>query len=116
MAADCIFCRIISGGVPADIVYTNEHVIAFKDISPKAPTHLLIIPREHVDAVADIDAGKRAEILARIFDGIAHIVRESGLQRTGYRVCLNQGADAGQVVPHLHFHLLSGRKLNWPPG
>jgi histidine triad (HIT) family protein len=111
---DCLFCRIVAGEVPSDRVHTDDEVIAFRDIAPRAPTHVLVIPRRHIaDAHALTDAD--APILARLFSVMRQIADEAGLAN-GYRVVTNVGPEAGQSVPHLHFHLLGGRTMSWPPG
>ncbi|MDQ3785335.1 MAG: HIT domain-containing protein [Actinomycetota bacterium] len=110
----CLFCRIAAGALDADVVHSSDSVMAFRDVSPKAPTHLLVIPREHVASVADLTASHE-EVLVEVFEVIrSQAVRES--LDGGYRVVSNVGADAGQSVDHLHFHLLGGRALGWPPG
>ncbi len=108
---DCIFCRIIAGEIPAERVYESESVIVFRDISPQAPHHMLAIPKEHLTTLAEL-AGWECEI----FEAAAAVAAKNGIDRTGYRVVLNQGADAGQAVAHLHFHILGGREMSWPPG
>ena len=114
--SECVFCQIASGATKANILYSDEHVVAFEDISPQAPTHLLFIPRDHVEKVADLTSEKREQLISRIFEAISKIIAKRGLGSSGYRIVLNQGKDAGQVVPHLHFHLFSGRVFSWPPG
>ena len=111
---DCLFCRIVADEIPSDRVYTDDEVIAFRDINPRAPTHLLVIPRRHIpDAQSLTDAD--AAILAKLFAVMRSLAEDAGLG-TGYRVVTNVGPDAGQSVPHLHFHLLGGRTMTWPPG
>src|SRR5687768_7508013 len=112
---DCLFCRIAAGEVPADIVHDDELVVAFRDVSPKAPTHLLLIPRRHIASAAEL-SGTDAEMLGRLFGVAARLAREAGVAEGGYRMVTNVGGDAGQSVAHLHFHLLGGRSLGWPPG
>ena len=114
-AADCLFCRIAAGEIPADVLFSDELVVAFRDISPKAPTHVLLIPREHIESAAELDDG-HAEVLGRLFAAAAQIARDQGVAERGYRLVTNSGAAAGQSVAHLHFHLLGGRPLGWPPG
>ena len=112
---DCLFCKIITGEIPSDKVYENDSVLAFRDIDPKAPTHILIIPKEHIESTTDLNytnyhlLGKMAEI-ANIITKIEKI------NNSGYRWVINTGEDGGQTVFHIHLHLLGGRKLNWPPG
>lgn len=107
---DCLFCKIVAGEIPSAKVYEDELVFAFRDIAPQAPTHILVIPKVHIAAVKDITAANSA-IVARIFEVIPQIAANEGLE-TGYRVVSNCGADAGQTVHHLHFHILGGRALS----
>lgn len=111
--SDCLFCKIISGEIPSDKLYEDELCRAFNDIAPQAPTHFLVIPKEHIGSVAEVDAGNSA-VVAHIFEVIAKLTRERGIE--SYRVVSNIGAQAGQSVPHLHFHVLAGRDMTWPPG
>lgn len=112
---NCLFCRVVRGEVPADIVHEDDLVLAFRDINPKAPTHLLLIPRTHIDSAADL-AETDAEMLGRLFAVAANLARETGIADRGFRLVSNSGAAAGQSVEHLHFHLLGGRSMSWPPG
>ena len=107
---DCLFCKIVSGEIPSKKVYEDELALAFFDIAPQAPTHILVIPKEHISSVAEIN-GKNSHIISHIFEVIAKIAEEAGLSG-GYRVVSNCGDDAGQTVHHLHFHILGGKKLN----
>jgi histidine triad (HIT) family protein len=112
--ADCLFCRIVAGEIPSEQVLADDEVIAFRDIAPRAPTHVLVVPRRHVTdvhALSDADAG----LLDSLFQAIRRIADDAGLE-SGYRVVTNVGPDAGQSVSHLHFHLLGGRSMSWPPG
>ena len=112
--ADCLFCRIVAGEIPSDRVYEDAEVIAFRDVAPQAPTHVLVIPRRHVaDAHALTD--EDSDLLASLFGAVRRIADDEGLHR-GYRVVTNVGAEAGQSVFHLHLHLLGGRSMSWPPG
>lgn len=113
MPTDCIFCRIAAGEIPAHLVFSNDHVVAFRDTNPQAPTHVLVIPRDHV-ASAHEPPGD-GQMLDELFAAIRRIADDEGLS-SGYRVVTNIGPDAGQTVPHLHFHLLGGRPMSWPPG
>lgn len=113
MAESCLFCRIASGEVPATRVTENEHCIAFRDINPQAPLHVLVIPRQHV---ASLDATDDPELVGRMALLAAEIARVEGMADRGYRVVINTNADAGQTVFHIHLHLLGGRRLGWPPG
>ena len=110
---DCLFCRIAAGEIPSEIVLADDDVVVFRDISPKAPTHLLAIPRRHIassDELTDADG----ELLAGLFGALRKVAGDAGL--SSYRIVTNVGADAGQSVFHLHFHLLAGRTMAWPPG
>ena len=111
---DCLFCKIAAGKIPADKVYEDERVLAFKDISPVSPVHILIIPKTHIHSAAEIDEDN-ADIVGKIFSVAARLAGELNLAG-GFRVVTNSGADGGQTVGHLHFHLLGGRELGWPPG
>ena len=112
---DCLFCRIVVGEIPADTVYQDDRCIAFRDINPQAPVHVLIIPREHVESLDDAAQRDEATLgyIMRIASRIAH---DQGLSESGYRTVINTGAGAGQSVFHLHVHVLGGRRLSWPPG
>jgi histidine triad (HIT) family protein len=115
MEADCLFCRIASGEIPAKTVYEDENVLAFADINPQAPVHVLVIPRRHVESVAAAEAGD-GDLLSGLLLAAAQVAREAGVEESGYRLVLNVGRDGGQTVGHLHVHLLGGRGLGWPPG
>ena len=106
---NCLFCKIIAGEIPSTKVYEDETVLAFRDIAPQAPTHILVIPKAHIPSVDGINAENSA-VVAHIFEVIPQIAKAEGLEN-GYRVVSNCGADAGQTVPHLHFHILGGRQL-----
>ena len=107
--ADCLFCKIIAGEIPSNKVYEDETVLAFRDIAPQAPTHILVIPKAHISSVGEI-SGANSVVVAHIFEVIAQIAKAEGLEN-GYRVVSNCGADEGQTVHHLHFHILGGKKL-----
>ncbi|MDQ3804447.1 MAG: histidine triad nucleotide-binding protein [Acidobacteriota bacterium] len=112
---NCIFCKIAAGEIPAQLVYEDEAAVAFRDINPQAPAHVLVIPREHVASLAE--AGEAQEsLLGRLLLAAARVAREAGLVESGYRTVINTGAGAGQSVFHLHLHVLGGRPLSWPPG
>lgn len=113
-ASDCLFCRILSGAIPARKVYEDDHVLAFEDISPQAPTHVLIIPKKHFAGLKEAQAID-AEVIGRCHLAAAEIARQRNIEQ-GYRTVINVGPGAGQSVFHLHVHLLGGRSLNWPPG
>jgi histidine triad (HIT) family protein len=111
--ADCLFCKIAKKEISSSIVYEDDKVFAFNDINPKAPTHILVIPKRHVSSVADKEA---AAVVGDLFSVMKKLAEEKGVDKTGYRIIVNHGRDSGQAVPHLHFHLLGGRPLKWPPG
>ena len=111
----CIFCRIAAGEIPADVVRESDRVVAFRDLNPQAPTHILLIPKEHVESIADI-ADEHAGTLSDIMEAATQLARAEGIAETGWRLVTNVGPDAGQSVFHLHFHLLGGRAMEWPPG
>jgi histidine triad (HIT) family protein len=111
---DCLFCKIIAGEIPSKKVYEDEHTFAFEDLDPKAPTHVLVVPKKHVDGL-NTAAGDEAEIVGRCHLTAAKIARERQIE-DGYRTVLNVGPKSGQSVFHLHVHLLGGRDLRWPPG
>jgi histidine triad (HIT) family protein len=115
MPESCLFCRIASGEVPARIAWQDERVVAFHDINPQAPTHVLIVPRQHVPSADDLGA-EHADLLVAMVQAAQRLAREAGADRSGYRLVFNHGQDAGQSVAHVHMHLLAGRKLGWPPG
>lgn len=112
---DCLFCNIVDGRIPANILYKDDDVVAFADINPQAPQHVLFIPRRHIADMAQLTT-EDSELLGKIFTAAALVARDLGLAERGYRFVTNVGADAGQSVFHLHFHLLGGRQLGWPPG
>lgn len=111
----CLFCRIVAGEIPAQVVYSDDNVIAFRDINPQAPTHILIIPRTHLESLNDAPVHDAA-MLGALFHAVAQIAAQEGIAASGYRTVINTGAGAGQSVFHLHLHLLGGRGLAWPPG
>lgn len=111
---DCIFCKIANGEIPATKVYEDETVIAFNDLEPQAPTHILVIPKTHITSAADI-SNENSEVVAHIFEVISKLSKDMNMAE-GFRVVTNCGDSAGQSVKHLHFHLMSGRKFTWPAG
>lgn len=113
-ASNCLFCRILRGEIPAKKVYEDDYVLAFDDIDPKAPTHVLVIPKKHFAGLKEAQA-EDAEVIGRCHLAAAQIARERGIEN-GYRTVLNVGPESGQSVFHLHVHLVGGRKLGWPPG
>ena len=110
---DCLFCKIVAKELDSETVHESDSVLAFRDINPAAPTHILVIPKEHISSAADLGAGD-ADLLGEIFETIAKLATEAGTN--SYRVVTNVGSDAGQTVHHLHFHLIGGRSMSWPPG
>ena len=113
--AECIFCRIAAGEVPSTMVHEEEEIVAFRDLSPQAPTHILVIPRKHVSSVTDLEAGEDSAT-GRLLRVAGEIAAKEGISESGYRLVVNCGKDAGQAVDHLHVHLLGGRRMGWPPG
>lgn len=113
---DCIFCRIASGEIPATIVRRSDDAVAFRDLDPRAPTHVLVIPTKHLPAVRDAASDDDERLLGRLLAFTAEVASELGLDHGGYRIVTNTGPDAGQSVAHLHLHLLGGRHMTWPPG
>lgn len=115
MSADCLFCKIASGEIPATQIYSDESVVAFRDIEPKAPHHILIIPRKHIPTTLDLEPEDTA-VVGQIYQVAIEIARDLGFAEDGFRVVNNCNEAGGQTVWHLHFHLLGGRQLTWPPG
>jgi histidine triad (HIT) family protein len=113
MTDSCLFCRIVRREIPAKVIHEDEHTLAFRDIDPKAPTHVLVIPKEHVASLNDTDD---AAMIGRLLLTAKKMAADEGIGEVGYRVVVNCGANAGQTVSHLHLHLLGGRRLTWPPG
>jgi histidine triad (HIT) family protein len=113
-SSDCLFCKIVDGTIPASRVYEDELCIGFPDISPHAPTHLLIVPKQHISSTAKVRAEDTA-LMGHLMAAAAEIARKEKLNK-GYRIVVNTGHDGGQTVNHLHLHLLGGRHMNWPPG
>ena len=114
MNPDCIFCKIASGAIPARRLYETDTILAFPDAGPQAPTHILVIPKQHIASLADATTN-HTELLGQLLAAAAEVARQQHLDR-GYRVVINTGADGGQTVPHLHLHILGGRHMTWPPG
>jgi histidine triad (HIT) family protein len=115
MMEDCIFCKIANKEIKADLVYEDAQVVAFSDIAPQSPVHILVIPKRHVARLSDL-LPKDAALVADLFAAIQKLVKGKKLEKDGYRVIVNEGKNAGQAVWHLHFHLLAGRRFSWPPG
>lgn len=112
---DCLFCKIIAGKVPANIVYEDSEAIAFEDISPQAPLHILLVPKKHIATSLDI-TGEDESLIGHLFRIAGRIARERGIAQRGFRLLMNTNAEAGQSVYHIHLHLLGGRQMHWPPG
>ena len=113
--AGCLFCKIVAGEVPAEIIYENDKVLAFRDINPQAPTHVLIVPRKHISTINDLAEEDKSEV-GELFLAAAEIAAEEGVAEDGYRVAMNCNSAGGQTVFHLHLHFLGGRQMTWPPG
>lgn len=113
---DTIFSKIIRKEIPADVVYESENVMAFKDINPQAPVHILIIPKIEIPRISDLNLDKHSEILSEIFSTANNLAKDFQIDKDGYRLVFNCGSNGGQEVEHLHLHLLGGRQMKWPPG
>jgi histidine triad (HIT) family protein len=111
----CLFCRIVAGEIPSRTVYSDDRLVAFEDVSPQAPLHVLIVPREHIATLNDLDEAHE-DLIGQMIRRAASIARDRGYHEQGYRTVFNCNADAGQSVPHIHLHVLAGRRLAWPPG
>lgn len=111
----CLFCRIVDGEIPADVVHETERVLAFRDIDPKAPTHVLVIPRKHLPSLGDAEDGDGA-LLGELMLVARDVARSEGIADSGFRAVTNVGDEGGQEIQHLHVHVLGGRQLGWPPG
>jgi histidine triad (HIT) family protein len=116
MATDCIFCKIAAGKIPAARVHEEADLVAIRDINPQAPTHILLLPRQHVGDLLELEQQDDGRLAARLLRAAAEVARREGLEANGFRVVINTGPYAGQTVPHLHLHILGGRHLGWPPG
>lgn len=113
--SDCLFCKMVAGEIQPDTVYEDEHVLAFRDIDPQAPTHVLVVPRQHVSTLNDLD-GDNAHLVGRMMLAAAKVAAQEGFAEQGYRTVLNCNEQGGQSVFHIHLHLLGGRVMRWPPG
>lgn len=113
--SDCLFCKIVAGDIPADIVYQNDRALAFRDIRPQAPVHVLVIPKIHVATLNDLPVDD-ARLGAALWEAVQQVAKLEGIAESGYRTAINCGADGGQEVYHLHLHVLGKRRLAWPPG
>ena len=111
----CLFCSVVDGTIQSTMVYEDEHAVAFQDIHPQAPVHILVIPKRHVQSVQDFEDSD-AELLGHLLMVCVKLAKQKGISESGYRIVTNSGTHAGQTVPHLHFHLLGGRSMTWPPG
>ena len=111
----CLFCKIAAREIPADVVRESDRLLAFRDVNPQAPTHILIIPKEHIRSIAEIEEG-HGDLLADVAQAATQLARAEAIDESGWRLVTNVGPDAGQSVFHLHFHLLGGRMMGWPPG
>jgi histidine triad (HIT) family protein len=112
--SECLFCGIVAGSVPSDAVLDTGRAYAFRDINPAAPVHVLVVPKRHVDSIADVGPDE-AELLTDLMVAVNRVAEQEGIAKSGYRVVTNVGEDAGQLVRHLHFHVIGGRSLRWPP-
>ena len=115
MTDDCLFCRVAAGTIPATIVHSDDEVVAFRDINPQAPTHVLVVPREHIVSAAELTPAQD-HLWGRLLHVAQSIADDEGQTDAGYRLVTNVGRNGGQTVPHLHLHLLAGRRMTWPPG
>lgn len=113
--SDCIFCKIVDGQIPSNKVYEDDKVLAFNDISPEAPVHILVIPKKHIVSANEINE-ENAEIISHVFVVISKLAKKLGIAEEGFRIVNNVGENGGQTVGHMHFHVLGGRNLSWPPG
>ncbi len=111
----CLFCRIVAGEIPSDVVHRTERVVAFRDVNPQAPVHVLVVPRRHIDDAGALGPDD-AEVLAHMFVAARQVAEAEGIAERGYRLLFNVGEDASNSVPHLHLHVVGGRRLAWPPG
>ena len=115
MSSDCLFCNILAGDIPAELVYESENAVAFRDINPMAPTHVLVIPRKHITTINDIEADDEA-LVGSLYTAAREIAAAEGIAESGYRAVMNCNEGAGQSVFHIHLHVLGGRPMDWPPG
>lgn len=113
--SDCIFCKIINGEIPSNKIYEDDKVLAFKDINPEAPIHFLVIPKQHIQSILELDSSN-ISVTIDIFEAINKIAKQLEIDKEGFRVVTNVGVNGGQAVSHLHYHILGGRNLKWPPG
>ena len=112
---DCIFCKIVSGDIPADIIYQDDDVLAFRDLGPQAPVHVLVIPKRHISTINDLQQGD-AELIGKMYLAAKLVAKQEGMDESGYRCVMNCNDDGGQTVHHIHLHVLGKRQMTWPPG
>ena len=112
---DCLFCKMVAGEIQPDVVYEDEHVLAFRDVNPQAPVHVLVVPREHIATLNDLNED-HAELVGRLYLAAKRVAEKDGIAERGYRTVINCNAEAGQSVYHVHLHVLGGRHMHWPPG
>jgi len=112
---DCLFCKMVAGEIQPDVVYEDEHVLAFRDVNPQAPVHVLVVPREHIATLNDL-TDDHAELVGRLYLAAKRVAEKDGIAERGYRTVINCNAEAGQSVYHVHLHVLGGRHMHWPPG
>ena len=115
MSSDCLFCKIVAGDIPADVVLSTDEAVAFRDINAQAPTHVLVVPKRHITNADELTADDAGELSA-VFQAARQVAAQEGISGNGYRLVFNVGDDAGNTVPHLHLHVIGGRRLGWPPG
>jgi len=113
--SDCIFCKIVSGEIPGDIVYQDDGVLAFRDLGPQAPVHVLVIPKRHISTINDLQS-EDAELIGKMYLAAKKIAKQEGMDESGYRCVMNCNSDGGQTVHHIHLHVLGKRQMTWPPG
>ena len=111
----CIFCKIVAGEIPADILYQDDDVMCFRDVAPQAPTHLLVIPKKHIGSIVELEQSD-TDIAGKILVTATKMAKQDGVSESGYRVAMNCGDEGGQTVGHIHMHVLGGRQMGWPPG
>lgn len=115
MSQDCLFCKIVDGDIAADVVFESDNAIAFRDVNPQAPTHVLVIPRQHIATINDLEPGNES-LVGELYLAARQIAADEGIAEAGYRTVMNCNKGAGQSVFHIHLHVLGGRTLSWPPG
>lgn len=113
--ADCLFCKIVKKEIPSEIIFESKNTLVFLDINPQAPVHFLVIPKIHLSSITKVET-EHGNLMAEIIGTINEVAKKKNIEASGFRVVVNHGNDSGQAVPHLHFHVLGGRKLKWPPG